>query len=192
MSDSTSGLFHVSVCSQADYFSETLLFLKVKYLFISGDNLTAKIDGSMGRNIRFEAFLGIASLLMLIGSLAPWESIETVNSTALRLWQGKAVFIGFIITFFATTVSYGMYRCDTLQRFRPYTDGGLGVLGSLLALIGAISFPFVGSMSPGASVAWGVYVSGIGGLLGLFSSYQVFLQGVSPIPRGFSGEEVNP
>lgn len=168
------------------------MYLKGKSYFDSGVYLKTELDRTEGSSIRFEAFLGIATIMILVGSLLPWESFGGQSLTALGSWHGRAAFIGFILTMFGTTVSYRIYRVDLLQGLRPYTDGGLGALGSLLALIGAFSFPFIGPISPEASISWGVYVTIIGGLLGLFSSYKVFLQGVASIPRGFSGEGVSP
>lgn len=144
------------------------------------------MNGDTEATIRSEAVLGIASALLLIGSFSPWETIGPVSSNALGSWHGDIAFVGALLTIFATTVSYGIYRLDFLQRFRPYTDGVVGLIGSLLALLGG--FSFFASMSPGASSTWGLYLTLIAGFLGLFSSYQVYRSGVPSLPKGLSGK----
>lgn len=148
------------------------------------------LNESTQRRVRFEALLGIASVLMLVGSLGPWEVFLSISSNALYSWHGVLAFIGGMLAIFATTVSYNLYRLDFLQKFRPYTDGRVGALGSLLALIGA--FAFFGSLSPGASPTWGLYLTIIAGFFGLFSAYGVYREGTPSIPKGLSGEGVTP
>lgn len=149
------------------------------------------MNESTQRSVRFEALLGIASLLMLVGSLGPWEVVlGSTSSNALGSWHGVLGFIGAILAFFATTVSYNWYQIDFLQKFRPYTDGCVGVLGSSLALIGA--FAFFGSLSPGASPSWGLYLTIIAGFFGLFSAYGLYQEKTPSIPRGLSREGITP
>lgn len=140
--------------------------------------------------IRFEALLGIAGVLALIGSLAPWEAIGTVAGNALQTWQGNLAFVGGLLVIFATVVNYGVLMIEELESLSPYIDGGLGILGSLLILIGVFAFPI--DMSPGTSLAWGIYLSGGAGFLALFSAYMVYEKGSPSIPRGFARKGITP
>lgn len=140
------------------------------------------------RKIRVEALLGISGALLLIGSLAPWESAMNISANALNTWQGNAAFFGSIITIFASTVSYGVYESDLLQKLTPYTDGVLGLIGSAIALIGAITF--FNSTSPGASATWGLYLTIIAGLLGVVSAFALYKQKTPSIPKGLAHKGV--
>lgn len=140
------------------------------------------LQKSTGMKIPFGAILGIASGLMLIGSLAPWQSFHTVTSDALNAWNGRAAFIGAIIAGFATTVCYNIYQSKTLQRYTPYTNALLGLLGSLLTLVATLAYWY--GLSAEASLAWGFFVTFIGGLLGIFSSIGIFKESVSGPSRG--------
>lgn len=134
--------------------------------------------------------MGIAGVLALIGSLASWEAIGSVTSNALSTWQGNLVFIGGLILIFATIINYRVLMVEELENLSPHVDGGLGILGSILILIGVFAFPL--DMSPGTSLAWGIYLSGASGFLALFSAYMVYEEGTPSIPRGLSGRRVTP
>lgn len=146
--------------------------------------------------IGFEPFLGIATFLIFLGSFAPWEHVSavgpiapnqpiwSVSSNALSSWHGAIAIIGALLTMFATTVSYRMYRVNLLQKYRPHTDGTLGAVGSIMALVGA--FAFFATLGSGAVPTWGIYVTIIGGVLGLISSLGLYREGASPIPSGAS------
>lgn len=115
-------------------------------------------------SIRFEAVLGVGGILMLIASFAPWD----VVGSALGSWQGNAAFLGSWMVIFATMIRYRLLNLWELERFRPYTDGGLGGLGALLGLLGALTFPHI------TSLAWGLYLMVVASLISGFSAYMVF------------------
>lgn len=145
------------------------------------------MEETVEREIRIEAFLGIASILMLLGSLAPWETVKGVGYSALNSWHGTMAFVGAMIVLVVTTVSYGIYQSDFLQSLRPFIDGILGGVGSTLALIAG--FAFFDSASPGAVPAWGLYLTIGGGLLGLLSAFGLCWKGPPPRPEGLSEKE---
>lgn len=138
--------------------------------------------------IGIKALLGVAGALMLIGSLGPWESLGDVGYHALDSWQGNLSYIGSFLTIFAATVSFRLYRLKILQRNRPYTDGFLGAVGSVLVLVGGLSF--LSRNSSEMSFAWGLYLAIAAGLFGIFSSYMVYRLGSPSIPKGKSKEGI--
>lgn len=141
-------------------------------------------------DIRFEAILGIATALMLVGSLAPWASLNEITRNALSSWHGNFAFVGAILALFATTVTYRVYRFNFLQKYRPYTDGVVGMVGSVLALVGA--FAFFSAMGSSESAAWGMYLTIIGGFVGVFASFGIYREGVPSIPKGLASKGISP
>lgn len=140
--------------------------------------------------IRFEAILGFAGILALAGSLAPWEFVDSVTGNALHLWQGNIAFIGSWLVILGTLMKYGALNLEEIENLSPYVDGGIGMLGALLILIGVFTFPL--EMSAGASLAWGIYLTGFAGLVALFSAYMLYQEGTPSIPRGLGGRGVTP
>lgn len=138
-----------------------------------------KLNGRDLSGIRFEAFLFLASALMLVGAFAPWKKMYNIQFSPLSSWHGALVFAGGVIALFAATVSYEFYKSDFLQIYRPYTDGLIGLIGSLLPLLSA--FLFIESLPPEASLVWGVYLTIVGASLGLFSAIAIIAKG-NPTP----------
>ncbi len=146
---------------------------------------------SIETSIRFEIFLLIAGIIVIIGTLAPWVSVqgEVIMSSGLNTWNGPLAFAGGFIAIFGATVNFRAYRIGTLQKYRPYTDGGLGIIGSALALIGA--FAFLLTMEAAHSPAWGLYLTIISGIFGVISAVGVFKESSPKIPKGLSSKGVS-
>lgn len=142
------------------------------------------MEVDLGR-IRFEAILGIAGVLMLIGCLAPWETLDNVSGRALESWHGPVTFVGSWLIIFGAVVRYNLLGIWELRRLSPYTDIVMGGIGALLGLIGA--FAFLPSMSPGASISWGFYLTIIAGFLALFSAFMVYRGGRRGLPKRVGG-----
>ncbi len=137
-----------------------------------------------GRTIRAESILGIASIMIILGSLAPWRSVAGMHVNALHSWSAKAAFAGGLIALFGTTVNYRIYRSSLLQRYAPFTDAGLGSIGSILALVGSSYYWY--ALEAEATPSWGLFITMIGSLIGVFSAFGVYKQEISPIPKGMS------
>ena len=143
------------------------------------------LEDDSERTVRAESVLGIASIVIILGSLVPWRTVAGFHTNALYTWSGNAAFVGGLIVLFATTVSYKIYRSTLLQRYRPYTDAGLGLLGSVFSLIGAFNYLLI--LESDATPFVGLYLTIIGGFLGVVSAVWVYTQEISPIPKGMSG-----
>ncbi len=145
-------------------------------------------------SIRFEAFLLIASIVMIIGSLTPWESMQIAQGVhrvnALDTWHAPLAFAGGFVALFASTVSYRLYRIGFLQKNRPFTDGLLGIIGSVMVLIGSIVF-FATIETP-FGPAWGLYLTIFAGAFGLLSGIGVFKESSPRIPKGYSEKGITP
>lgn len=140
-----------------------------------------KLSDQEALSIRFEAIMGIAGILAITGSLAPWEAINSVTGNALRMWQGNLVFIGGILIIFAVVISYRVLRIEEIEKFTPIIDSSIGIIGAILILIGVIAFP--SNTSPGASITWGLYLSGIAGIMALFSAIMIYRDGTHSVPK---------
>lgn len=161
---------------------------------MKGRKKTTETTETTETKIRWEAFLAIAAALIIIGSLSPWKAtpiprgVHRVN--ALLSWHGPIAFAGGFITLFATLVKYRVYRIELLQRYRPYTDGVLGTIGSALALVGVIFFYKNLGVEWGPS--FGLYITIIGAALGIFAALNIIRETTPRIPKGYSEEEVTP
>ncbi len=134
----------------------------------------------MDEVVKPEFLLGIACALMLIGSFAPWETIGGQSANALGRWQGAAAFIGGLLLLLGTLVNYEFLRIKQIDTRRPLTNAGIGALGSLLGLVGAIAYGLgLGAASPD----WGLYLTILAGLFGLCMAYLLYRREQPAIPR---------
>ena len=140
------------------------------------------------RTVRAEGILGVATVVIILGSLIPWRTVVGIHTNALYSWSANAAFVGGITALFGTTVSYRLYRSALLQRYTPYTNAGLGLVGSVMALIG--SFYYLLTLEPNSTPFVGLFLTMIGGFLGVASSVWVYKQEASPIPKGMSGRRL--
>lgn len=133
----------------------------------------------MDEVVRPEFLLGIACALMLIGSFAPWETIG--GQSALGRWQGAAAFVGGLLLLLGTLVNYGFLKIEQLEARRPLTNAGIGALGSLLGISGGITYGL--ELGTRASPGWGLYLTVLAGLFGLYMAYRLYQQEQPAIPK---------
>lgn len=127
-----------------------------------------------------EFLLGIACALMIIGSFAPWGTFGGQSANALGHWEGMVAFIGGLLLLLGTLVNYEFLRIKQLDMRKPLTNAGIGALGSLLGLVGAIAYWLgLGAASPG----WGLYLTILAGLFGLYMAYLLYRREQPAIPR---------
>ena len=90
-----------------------------------------------------EFLMGIVCVLMLVGSFATWEIASGQFANTLVYWHGTTAFIGGLLLLFGTLVNYDFLRIKQLDRWKPLTNAGVGVLGSLLGISGAATARFL-------------------------------------------------
>jgi len=134
-----------------------------------------------------EFLLGIACVLMLIGSFAPWETVGgQLDTNALGHWQGAAAFTGGLLLLLGTLVNYEFLGIRQLDAHKPWTNAGVGVLGSLLGILGAVSYGL--ELGTRASPGWGLYLTILAGLFGIFVAYLLYQREQPALPKvGWSG-----
>lgn len=118
------------------------------------------------REVRYDSLLALFGLFCLLGSFSPWEASGATFYNALGAWQGKVTFLGSWLIIFAALTEFDMIK--EIREYNPYTGTWIGVIGSVLVLVGAITFLFDGS--PQASPAWGLHLTIIFGFASLFSA----------------------
>lgn len=128
-----------------------------------------------------EFLMGIVCVLMLVGSFAPWEIASRQFANALGQWQGTTAFIGGLLLLFGTLVNYDFLRIKQLDRWKPLTNAGVGGLGSLLGLLGAITYGL--ELGPRASPEWGLYLTILAGLFGIYVAYKLYRREQPAIPK---------
>ncbi len=121
--------------------------------------------------VKPEFLLGIACVLMLIGSFTPWQSFDGQSANALGSWQGVAAFIGGLLLLLGTLVNYEFLGIKQLIMRKPLTNAGAGALGSLLGILGAVTYGL--EVAPG-SPGWGLYLTILAGLFGLYVAYRLY------------------
>lgn len=131
--------------------------------------------------LRPEFLMGIACALMIIGSFAPWETFGGQSANALGHWQGVVAFIGGLLLLIGTLVNYEFLRIEQIDTRRPLTNAGIGALGSLLGLVGAIAYGL--GLGTRASPDWGLYLTILAGLFGLYMAYLLYRREQPAIPR---------
>lgn len=134
----------------------------------------------MDEVVKPEFLLGIACALMLIGSFAPWQTFDGQFADALGSWHGATAFIGGLLLLLGTLVNYEFLRVKQLDTRRPLTNAGIGALGSLLGILGAVAY---GLEPAPASLGWGLYLTVLAGLFGLCVAYQLYRREQPAIPR---------
>lgn len=166
-----------------------ILFL-VRLSFKIGKKMRKKRQETTETKIRFETFLAIASVLIVLGCLAPWQLNPATGYrvNALSDWYAPLAFAGGFVALFGATVTFRLYRYGKFQKYRPYTDGIVGMIGSILALIGSLSF--LRDLGSNYVPAWGLYLTIFGAALGILSAVGVFRVSSPRIPKGLSEEGV--
>jgi len=144
---------------------------------MGGDELGRMMDEAA----KPEFLLGIACVLMLIGAFAPWETVGGQYVNALGYWQGTAAFTGGLLLLFGTVVNYDLLRIRQLEMRKPFTNAGIGVLGSALGLVGALTYGL--TLDPNAATEWGLYLTILAGLFGLSVAYKLYRQELPGIPK---------
>ena len=140
--------------------------------------------------IRYEAVLCIGGILLLVGSLGPWETFGGQSSSALDEWHGNLAFIGGFLAIFGALISYRYFRIRELEKHRPYIDTGAGGAGGLLGLIAGIGYLL--QLREGSSPGWGLVLAILASLLILYSAYRLYFEEVPPIPKGYSAYGLSP
>ncbi|TES84107.1 MAG: hypothetical protein E3J91_00270 [Hadesarchaea archaeon] len=135
----------------------------------------------MKEAVKPEFLLSIACALMLIGSFAPWETFDGQSTNALGHWQGTIAFIGGLLVLLATMVNYEFLRVKKLDIHNPLTNAGIEALGSLLGILGAVAYGV--ELGTRASPDWGLYLTILAGIVGLFVAYKLYQREQPAIPR---------
>lgn len=140
--------------------------------------------------IRFEAAMCIGGILVVIGSLAPWETIGGQSANALSEWHGNLAFIAGFLAIFGALVSYRYFRVREIEKYRPYIDTGMGGAGGLLGLIAGIGYLF--ELGEDSSPGWGLILTILASLLVLYSAYRLYFEETPSIPKGYSAYGLSP
>lgn len=140
--------------------------------------------------VRYEAVLCIGGILVVIGSLGPWETFGGQSANALGDWYGNLAFIGGFLAIFGALISYRYFRVREIEKYRPYIDAGMGASGGLLVLIAGIGYLF--RLGRGVSPGWGLILTILASLLVIYSAYRLYFEEVPPIPKGFSALALSP
>lgn len=140
--------------------------------------------------IRYEAVLFIGGILVIIGSLAPWETFGGQSSNALSSWHGNLAFIGGFLVLFGALISYRYFRVREIEKYRPYIDTGMGGAGGLLGLIAGIGYLF--ELGGGSCPGWGLILTVLASLLVLYSAYRLYSEETPSIPKGYSAYGLSP
>lgn len=140
--------------------------------------------------IRYEAVLLIGGILVVTGSLAPWETFGGQSANALNSWHGNLAFIGGFLVIFGALVSYRYFQVREIEKYRPYIDTGMGGAGGLLGLIGGIGYLF--ELGGGSSLGWGLVLTILASLIALYSAYRLYFEESPPIPKGYSAYGLSP
>lgn len=129
-----------------------------------------------------EFLLGIVCVLMFIGTFAPWETLDVQTKNALGHWQGAAAFTGGMLLLLGTLVNYEFLRIKLLDARKPLSNAGIGGLGCLLGIFGAVAY-WLG-LGTRASPGWGLYLTILAGLFGLYVAYQLYRREQPALPKG--------
>ena len=129
-----------------------------------------------------EFLLGIVCVLMFIGAFAPWETVGGQSKNALGYWQGAATFTGGMLLLLGTLVNYEFLRIKLLDARKPLSNAGIGVLGCLLGIFAAVAY-WLG-LGSDASPGWGLYLTILAGLFGLYVAYQLYRREQPALPKG--------
>lgn len=129
-----------------------------------------------------EFLLGIVCVLMFIGTFAPWETLDSQSINALGYWQGATAFIGGLLLLLGTLVNYEFLRIKQLDARKPLSNAGIGGLGCLLGIFGAVAYGL--GLGARASPGWGLYLTILAGLFGLYVAYQLYRREQPALPKG--------
>ncbi len=129
-----------------------------------------------------EFLLGIVCVLMFIGTFAPWETLDVQTKNALGHWQGAAAFTGGMLLLLGTLVNYEFLRIKQLDMRKPLSNAGIGGLGCLLGIFAAVAY-WLG-LGTRASPGWGLYLTILAGLFGLYVAYQLYRREQPALPKG--------
>lgn len=130
-------------------------------------------DNSL-REFNFELILAIGGILALVGLFLPWASGGGVSLSGFHKTVGSLAFVGGWIMIVGAMIGYDLFQSRKLDEMKPYSNGGVGIIGALIAILGLISFNI--SVTAYSFWAAGSIVVIIGALAGLFSSFMMVWQ----------------
>ncbi len=136
------------------------------------------------KRIEFEIFLGFSSMLIIVGSLAPWNSLVDKSIFVLESWHTITSLIGGLLSLSATIISYQIPKCEKLQRQRPHVNAGLGGVGGIWAFLSGVLY-WIG-LESSTVPEWGLFITVLGGMLAILSSIGLYDQESPTIPKGLS------
>lgn len=135
----------------------------------------------MEETVKPKFLLGIACIFMLIGSFAPWETLGEQSANALGHWQGMIAFIGGLLLLLGMLVNYKFLKVKKLEMQDLLTNGGIVALGSLLGIIGAVTYGV--ELGTRALPGWGLFITILAGVLGLFVAYEIYRRNQPEVPK---------
>ena len=140
--------------------------------------------------VRFEAFIFMAGIFMLVSAFGPWQVSQLASVDALKSWHGLLAFVGGLLVIVGSLISYDFFGVPILFKYRKWLNAGFGLIGGLMAVSGALAY--FGEIPAGYSPGWGIYMSIIVGVVIVVLSF-VFFQGErSAIPSGLSSAGLSP
>jgi len=155
--------------------------------------MARQMDEEEDREIRYGILLSIVSVIMVAGALSPWFVAEGERYMALATWYyAPMAFAGGFISLFGSIVFHRIYRIGVIQKYRPYTDGIIGLVGSVLSMTGVILFFTLHLDATGHSPAYGSLMTLGAAIVGIFASVGVFKKSSPQIPKSSSNKKKIP
>jgi len=142
--------------------------------------------------LRYGVVLALISICMIVGAMLHWSVFEGERFLALQtLYYAPLAFAGGFVALIGSFVHMRVYRFSLIQKYRPYTDGVVGMIGSLIVIVSVIYFLF--TLEVGYRPAYGMVITFASGIGGIFASAGVFKKSSPQIPKGYSkDDDVNP
>jgi len=110
--------------------------------------------------------LGIAALVLIIGSMAPWSSVLGQSVSGWDAGGGKLTIFIALIMLGTVAVSLGYIRIPILESVLPILSVSL--------VTGLVVF-FGGLTSLTGQASWGLYLTILAGLVALFAGYRALV-----------------
>ncbi len=141
--------------------------------------------------LKYGVILALISVVMIAGAFLLWSLFEGERYFALQIWYyAPLAFTGGFIALLGSFVHLRVYRFSVIQKYRPFTDGVVGMIGSLIVLVAVLYFLF--TIPEGHKPAYGLVITLAGALGGVLASAGVFKKSSPRIPKGYSDEDVSP
>mgnify|MGYP000217449450 CR=1 FL=1 len=177
-----------------------LIFLRIVTTVIVLNRKNKSIVGIMSgvehqeeedAELRYGVILALISIVMIVGAMLHWHLFEGERYLALQTWYyAPLAFSGGFVALLGSFVHLRVYRFSVIQKYRPFTDGVVGMIGSLIVL-GAVLY-FLFTLSAGNTPAYGLVITFAGAIGGILASAGVFKKSSPRIPKGYSDEDVSP